>query len=211
MPGYHRSKINGYHNIAKKGQEAALTQKAVEFLLPGIHIDRVVTLDFDHFQDLVNLVGGVPINIEKRMHYTDKAGHLYIDLKPGFKTLNGYDSMTFVRFRHGDSDLQRQERQKQFLAAFKQQAMKNWTKVPALVDEGQKVLGGGLTTDEISSLALFARQLPPGNIQWGQVPVKDIPGSTDLRLDEDKLNDVLIQYRLLGKEKDSAQSQGGQH
>ena len=206
LPGYRAQKINAYHNIAKKGHEAELTQKAVEFLLPGIKIDRVVTLDFDHFQDLVNMVGGVPITIKKRLKYTDKAGGLFIDLKPGFQVLNGYDAMSFVRFRHADSDFVRQERQKEFLLAFKKQALKNWTKVPEIVNEGEKVLGGGLDAEEIASLALFARSVPPENIQWGQVPVFDGPGS-DLTLDRKKLPSVLAQYKLIDASTAKSQSE----
>jgi len=208
LPGYHMQKINAYHNIAKKGHEAELTQKAVEHLLPGVKIDRVVTLDFDHFQNLVDIVGGVPITIEKAMKYTDRAGGLFINLKPGYQILNGYDAMSFVRFRHADSDLERQKRQKQFLLAFKQRALKDWLKVPTIVNEGQKVLGDALTTDEIASIALFARQVPPDNIQWGQIPVKDGPGS-DLTLDEPKLAGVLTQYRLINTHDGASQSSGG--
>ena len=195
LPGYRMQKINAYHNIAKKGHEAELTQAAVEHLLPGVSIDRVVTLDFDHFQNLVDIVGGVPINIERNMNYDDNAGSLHIHLSKGYKVLGGYDAMAYVRFRHADSDLERQKRQKQFLLAFKQKALKEWIKVPDLVNEGEKVLGGALDSDEIASIALFARQVPPQNIQWGQIPVKDGPGS-DLTLDEKNLPAVLAQYRL---------------
>ncbi len=197
LPGYHAEKINAYHNIAKKGHEAELTQEAVEYLLPGIKIDRVVTLDFDSFQDVVNFVGGVPIDVEKALNYDDNAGGLHIHLKKGYQVLNGYDSMAFVRFRHGDSDFMREKRQKQFLLAFKQEALKNWLKVPEIVNRGEKVIGGALTSDEIGSLALFSRSVPPENIQWGQVPVKDIPDSNDLALDKERLPAILAQYRLI--------------
>jgi LCP family protein required for cell wall assembly len=127
LPGYHRLKINAYHNIAKKGHEAELTQRAVEFLLPNVKIDRVVTLDFDAFQQVVNLVGGVPINSEKNLDYDDNAGHLHIHIKKGPQMMNGYNAMCYVRFRHGDSDFARQQRQKQFLMSFKGQVLKDWT------------------------------------------------------------------------------------
>jgi LCP family protein required for cell wall assembly len=209
LPGFKPQKINAYHNIAKKGHEAELTEKAVEFLLPGVRIDRVVTLDFDHFQELVNMVHGVPLTIEKRLKYTDKAGGLFIDLHPGFQILNGYDAMCFVRFRHGDTDFDRQKRQKQFLVAFKQQALKYFLNGPKVVDESAKVLGDALTDDEIGSLALFARSVPPERIEWGQVPVKEIRGSTDLRLDEDKIHDVLAQYRLIEAHDGGVSGSGG--
>jgi len=210
LPGYRAQKINAYHNIAKKGHEAELTQQAVEFLLPGVKIDRVVTLDFDHFQNLVDMVGGVPITIATSMNYDDNAGNLHIHLMKGARVLNGYDSMAFVRFRHADSDLVREERQKQFLLAFKQRAMKDWLKVPQLVNEGQEVLGGALTTDEIASIALFARQVPSQNIQWGQIPVKDTHDHTyDFLVDENKLDSVLTQYRLIDTHDSAASIAGG--
>jgi LCP family protein required for cell wall assembly len=196
LPGHRDQKINGYHNIAKKGHEAELTQQAVEHLLPGVKIDKVVTLDFDHFQDMVNLVGGVPINVEKNLKYDDNAGSLHIHLSKGYQVMNGYNAMCFVRFRHGDTDFERQKRQKQFLASFKQQAIKDWLHMPEIVNEAEKMLGGALRPEEIASLAVFARSVPPENIQWGQIPVVDGPG-TDLLVDEDKLPSVLAQYRLV--------------
>ena len=210
LPGYHRLKINAYHNIAKKGHEAELTQKAVEFLLPGVKIDKVVTLDFDAFQQVVNLVGGVPINSEKKLDYDDNAGHLHIHIKKGFQLMNGYNAMCYVRFRHGDSDFVRQQRQKQFLLAFKGQILKDWTELPTIIDEGVKVIGGALNTDEIASLARFAKSVPPQNIQWGQVPVVDGRGSY-LRIQEDKLPDVLAQYRLLDSDSTPATASGDNH
>ncbi len=169
----------------------------MEFLLPGIHIDRVVTLDFDHFQALVDMVNGVPIDVASPLNYDDNAGHLHIHIPKGYQVLNGYNAMAFVRMRHDSSDFVREQRQKQFLLAFKQQSLKDWEKVPQLVNEGVKVLGDALSEDEIASLALFARKVPPKNIYWGQVPVKDIRHSSDLALDEDKVHDVLVQYRLI--------------
>ncbi len=196
LPGYHRLKINAYHSIAKKGHEAELTQKAVEFLLPGVKIDRVVTLDFDAFQQVVDLVGGVPINADKALNYEDHAGKLFIHIKKGPQLMNGYNAMCFVRFRHADSDLVRQQRQKQFLVSFKNQVIKNWTKLPNIIDQGVKVIGGSLNSDEIVSMAWFSKTVPAQNIQWGQIPVVDGRG-TNLNVDEDKLNDVLAQYYLI--------------
>jgi len=196
MPGYKRMKINAYHELAKKGQEAALTEKAVEYLLPGVKIDRVVTLDFDAFQQMVDLVGGVPLDVVKPLNYDDNAGGLHIHIKQGYQVMNGYTAMGFVRFRHADSDFVRQERQKQFLIAFKNQVLKNWLAIPSIVNEGVDVIGGALNVDEIASLARFAKSVPTQNIQWGQIPVVDGKGSY-LKVVRSKLPQVLAQYRLI--------------
>jgi anionic cell wall polymer biosynthesis LytR-Cps2A-Psr (LCP) family protein len=148
-------------------------------------------------------VGGVPIDVEKNLDYDDNAGHLHIHLKQGFQVLNGYNAMCYVRFRHGDDDLQRQARQKKFLVAFKQQVVHDWLNLPSIVNEGVKVLGGALNNDEIASIAGFAKQVPPQSINWGQVPVTSRRGSGNLFLDKKNLQATLVQYKLVPPNGDS--------
>ncbi|MDR3691937.1 MAG: LCP family protein [Fimbriimonas sp.] len=208
LPGYKRMKINAYHELAKKDQAAELTQQAVEYLLPGVKIDRVVTLDFDAFQQMVDLVGGVPIVVDKKMDYEDNAGNLHIHFKPGYQMMNGYQAMCFVRFRHADSDLVRQQRQKQFLIAFKNQVLKDWLQLPSIVNQGVGVINNALSIDEIASLARFAKAVPPTNIQWGQIPVVDSSGSY-LKVVKSKLPKVLAQYRLIDAPASTSSSDSG--
>jgi LCP family protein required for cell wall assembly len=188
-------KINAYHAIAEPGQEAELTQKAVEHLLPGVSIDRVLTLDYDAFQSVVDMIGGVPVQVDRKMDYDDNAGGLHIHLKPGVANLNGYNAMCYVRYRHGDSDFKRQERQKEFLVAFKNEVLRHPTMIGRVADESMAVLGNSLNANEVASLALFAKDVPPQNIQMGQVPVVEGHG-TGLRIDQEKLPGILAQYNL---------------
>lgn len=167
-PGYRMKKINAYHEVGGK----ELTQDVVERLLQ-IDIDRTMELDYTAFQRVVNLIGGVPIDVPKKMKWTDKAGDLYIDLEPGPQVLNGYNSMCFVRYRHSDSDYERQKRQKDFVVAFKQQLMKRPEMAPAVADESIALLGGALKSEEIVALARFARKVRPDNIKMGMIPVVD--------------------------------------
>jgi polyisoprenyl-teichoic acid--peptidoglycan teichoic acid transferase len=196
LPGYRRMKINAYHAIAEDGQEDDLTRRAVEHLLPGVHIDQVVTLDFEAFQHMVDATGGVTVAIDKAMKYDDFAGDVHVDFKPGIKTLNGYDAMMFVRYRHGDNDFKRQERQKQFMAAFKDSVLQNKAALPAVLNEAMNVLNGALDARQVASLALFARKVRPADIQLGQVPVKSGRG-TYLRVDEEKLAQALTEAGLV--------------
>ena len=96
LPGYGPRKINAYHAEAPKGQGGALMQQAVEFTLPGVSIDKVVTLDYAAFQRLINLVGGVEVKVASHMKYNDNAGGFHIDLKPGTHKLDGYTALCFV-------------------------------------------------------------------------------------------------------------------
>jgi LCP family protein required for cell wall assembly len=201
LPGYGARKINAYHSIAKKGQEDELEKAAVEAILPGVTIDRVITLDYDAFRNMVDAVGGVPVTIDKRMKYDDNAGNVHVNFYPGPKTLNGYDAEMFVRFRHSDDDLHRQDRQRQFLLAFKNAVISHPFALPRVADTAVAVLNRKLTEDEIAALMTFAQHVPQANIQLGQIPVREGRGST-LVVDTDKLDVALAHYGL----KDNYQS-----
>lgn len=195
LPGYRPMKINAYHAIAPDGQQATLTKQAVEYLLPGVQIDRVVTLDFDAFQRMVDVAGGVTVEIEKRMKYDDYAGNVHIDFYPGVKKLDGYEAMMYVRYRHGDNDFKRQERQKQFLASFKGSVLTNVATLPKVLTEAQGVMNNALSTDELAALAFFAKAVPQSSIRLGQIQTRDGRG-TNLLVDQDKLYETLAEFNL---------------
>lgn len=192
LPGYRLQKINGYHVMG--GTE--LAQKAAESVLK-VAIDRTVVLDFESFQRVVNLVGGVEVYVPKVMKWTDKAGDLYIDLKPGRQVLNGYSAMGFVRFRHSDSDYERQKRQKELMVAFKDALMKHKEVAPAVADEAVNLLGGGLKPAEVAALMRFGQRVGQDNIKMGMVPVtegKDSRYGFYMRVDEPKLDETLEEF-----------------
>ena len=203
LPGYRRMKINGYHAIAEPGQEAELTKRAVEHLLPGVAIDRVVTLDYVAFMRAVDLIGGIEVIVPFAMKYTDRAGGLYIDLKEGNRHLDGLKAMGFVRYRKGDpgyrdvTDFDRQENQKKLLVAFRDKSVQQMDRLPQIVQEAKAVFGNALTEDEVAALAFFAKDLPPEKIRIGQIPVRELRGTTNLRVEEETLPDVLQQFNLL--------------
>lgn len=95
-------------------------QKSLEAVrrLTRLKIDHYVTIDYGLFRSFIDRIGGVPVEIEKRMHYEDKAGGLYIDFQPGFHILDGQKSLEYVRFRKdGLGDIGRIARQQKFLKA----------------------------------------------------------------------------------------------
>jgi LCP family protein required for cell wall assembly len=144
--------------------------------LTGLPINYLITVDFHGFKEVVNKLGGVWMDVDRR-YYNKNVGtaatdYANIDLQPGYQRLNGGQALEFVRFRHTDSDLYRVERQQEFVRAFKDQVAQNFsfTKVPGLVNAivhnvevaegGHRVLGG----DEVYSYALFAAGLPHGHL-----------------------------------------------
>jgi len=199
LPGYRKQKINGFHAIGynKGGPEMAkdYAKKAAEGVV-GVKIDRVVVLDFGAFAKMVDLLGGVEVYVPKNMDYDDFAGGLHIHLKQGRQVLGGEDAIGFVRFRHSDSDFQRQARQKDLMMAMKDRALAKWQVAPKIMDESYELLGRALMPKEIASLALFARKVGADNVKMDMVPVIERKGRSTLELDEDKLAEKLEELHM---------------
>ena len=112
---------NGYDKInaayAYGGEE--LTQRTVEDLL-GVRIDHYVIINIHAFQKIVDAIGGIDIDVEKRMYYEDPwddDGGLIIDLRPGRQHMDGKTAVTYVRYRDEEGDIGRVQRQQKFMRA----------------------------------------------------------------------------------------------
>lgn len=195
-PGYRKMKINAYHVVG--GNE--LSKTAVEDML-GVHIDKVMALDFDAFQQMVDLVGGVEVYVSKKMDYDDNAGKLHIHLKPGLQHMNGYNAMCFVRMRHSDSDFMRSQRQHEFIEAFKNTLKHKPLLIQQVAAKAKDALGGVLTMDELVAIADFSRKLSGDNLRMGLVPVVDGEKGTGygwyVDLDTAKLPDALREFHFV--------------
>lgn len=192
VPGHSTRRINAFHSVGG----ADLAKEAVENLI-GVKIDRVIVINYRVFRDMVDLVGGLDIDVEKRLRYEDDRGDLHIDLEPGFQHLDGQKAMEYVRYRR-DSDFNRQERQRNFLVAFKEQATKagNIRKAPELVNKTNELTGYVFSDNELSTLMLFAKEVGTANIHLGMLPVYDA-GNYDLAVELGKLKDTLEEFELI--------------
>ncbi|MCH7944937.1 MAG: LCP family protein [Armatimonadetes bacterium] len=189
-PGYDAMRINAFHAFGGPN----LAQTAVEKLI-GVRIDRVVVVNYGVFQEMVDLVGGIEVDVKKRLKYDDERGNLHIDLHPGKQVLDGYKAMDYVRFR-GDGDFRRQGRQRSFLIAFKDRAIQRWTKLPELVERTRELTGNVFDDRELASLFLFSRRVGSQNIKLGMLPVLE-GENYDLMVDTEKLYDTLKEFELI--------------
>ena len=120
----------------------------------GIPIDFWAMVDLDQFGNLVDAVGGVPIDLPCDMDYEDPEQDLYIHLKKGQQILNGDTAEQYIRFRKGNNgyaqgDIGRVDAMKVFMSALFRQVKNNLSisTVPKLaetainmVDTDMKVL-----------------------------------------------------------------------
>jgi len=194
IPGRGEDKIN--HAFAFGGPE--LSKKTVEQFL-GISISDYIIIDFNGLRDIIDDIGGIPIEIDKRMFYVDHSQNLYVDLKPGIQTLSGKDAISYVRYRSDGGDLHRIERQQKFLRAFAAQITKkeNMFKSPNVMPKLLNCLGTNLSTRQIIGLALNMRKI----YEYGQIRMTYLSGFDEkingvyyMRPNDVKLRDVVNYY-----------------
>ncbi|MGE5370517.1 MAG: LCP family protein [Solirubrobacterales bacterium] len=140
-------KINFAH--AKGGPPLLMETIENEF---GINPEGYVEIDFDAFANVIDILGGVTINVEKRMYYPEEG----IDLFSGKQALNGHDALAYCRFRSdGLGDIGRIERQQKFMrAAVRQYASVDMVlKSPEIIKAIKKNLKTDLSVKELMDLA----------------------------------------------------------
>ncbi len=119
IPGRGKNRVNAAYAFGG----IDLTIETLENFLQ-VPIDYYVNLDFQGFIDIVDAMGGVELEVEQRMWYTDEAGGLRIDISPGEQVLDGEKALDYVRYRHTPrGDIDRVQRQQKFISAAIRQLM----------------------------------------------------------------------------------------
>jgi LCP family protein required for cell wall assembly len=149
-----------------------LTQETVQDFL-GIKLHNYVVVDFQGFKDLVDVIGGVDINVEKRMYYYDPYANFEIDLRPGKQHMDGKTAMQYVRYRDEEGDIGRIRRQQKFIMALYQQiASKNIiAKMPGVSKQIMSMIKTDLSLKEMMELGkVMHDMLEKDGLKMSMVP-----------------------------------------
>ena len=131
-------KINAAIGIGKQEVAKGNLQEPEELsvekvkMLTGLPIHYFMSIDFDGFKEVIDVLGGVDFEVPFNMVYDDPVQNLHINLKAGMQHLDGEAAHDFVRFRQGNpghkgyatGDLGRIEAQQAFLRALVEQKLK---------------------------------------------------------------------------------------
>jgi LCP family protein required for cell wall assembly len=110
-------KLNAVYGI---GGPLLLTNVLKTQVFPALQISHIVDLNFAGFADIVNALGCVDSDVDQRYdNNTAQTDYSSIDIEPGYQPLCGTQALQFVRFRHTDSDIVREARQRDFLGWLK--------------------------------------------------------------------------------------------
>lgn len=169
IPGRGQDKIN--HAFAYGGIE--LTKKSVEEFL-GIKVPYHVVIDIKGLENVINEVGGVTINVEKKMYYVDYSQNLFVDLKPGIQHMAGKDAVSYLRYRADGGDLNRIMRQQNFIQAFGSQitSKENVLHSPGILMKLLSCMDTNLSTRQVLGLALNMRKVN----DFGRIKMTSLAG-----------------------------------
>ncbi len=197
--------INGaYAECGLKGTVETVKQ------MTGLPIHYIVTIDYRGFIQTVDKLGGVWMDVDRR-YFNDNSNpgpegtFPPIDLMPGYQKLGGRAALSFVRYRHTDSDLYRIERQRLFMRAIKERLSSSFKltaipKITGVVRKNVRIAQGGgkaLDPDVFRGWALFGLQLPPGRVFQAKIDGYSGLGTGDdpLRADQSSIQAAIEEFQ----------------
>ena len=149
----------------------------------NVKIDYYVLMNLDAFVQIVDLIGGVEIDVPDEMHYEDEYQDLYIDIKKGKQVLNGEKAEQFVRFRSGwvSADAGRVDAQKLFLSAFVKQFKEKISvgMIDDIVNQVFKNITTNLSAADIVYYAKEALSLDVSKTKFVSIPNGDARENVD--------------------------------
>ena len=146
LPGYGYSKIN--HALAVGGIEYEVE---VVSQFTGVPIDHYVLIDFAGFQDLVDAIGGVTIEVPQDFTAIDTT-----EFQAGEQQMTGEEALSYARHRSdNEGDFGRIERQQQVIRALIREGSR--MDIVTSINELLPAIGDNLRTDlSISQLVNIA-------------------------------------------------------
>lgn len=173
VPGFtsfEAGKLNSVYSLGNPNKQPV--QRVVDCLetVFKVPIDRYVTTSCGDIAEIVDIIGGVPIDMPYTITYeADKI------INEGKQVLNGQQAEWMVRFRHDytEGDIGRMKAQRIFMAAAMAKvcdinSIEMFGYIDKIVD--RQLIGSNLTVDEISKLSDFASTIGMDKITMHMLP-----------------------------------------
>jgi LCP family protein required for cell wall assembly len=210
---YPQEKINAAYTYgAKLGGTKGSMELAAETIehevFPGLgKLNGIIDVNFAGFIGVVDSLGCVYVNVDHRyLHINGEGGELYseINLQPGYQKLCYNNALSYVRYRHGDSDFVRVARQQDFLRNLREQVSPSNVlgQLNHVADAvGKAIVTAGLSSSasqliELAKLVAFSQGKPLRQVKFRALSTNDmIKGGSYVTstpaLEQATLNDFL--------------------
>jgi len=210
IPGYSPNRINsafGVGELEGPGGGPLLAMQTVQYNL-GIRVNDYILIDFSAFIDLIDLIGGVDVNVPQAIYdplYPDmNYGYDPFSIGAGWNHLDGATALKYARSRHSSDDIDRARRQQQVIYAVRDKVVA-YDKIPELalkapqlwaeLDEG---IDTGLSLEQILELAWYVKDIPSENFKngvlgWEYVQPWNYNSASVLVPNREKLGSLLVE------------------
>lgn len=199
IPGYSKDRINAAYAF---GGVQLLDETLRENF--GVEVDGNVQVDFAHFEEIIDLLGGVTMELTAAEARWINSHVAESHVTEGNHLLSGKQALAYVRNRKDvDGDFSRTNRQRKLLRALVQ-AYKNTklTQMLGLLDDILPMISTDISTADLTTYALtLFPMLTSAEIKTRSIPVEDgfsyarVDGKSVLMPDMEKnrqaLSDVL--------------------
>ena len=166
-------KINSAYGMGEKDkrQEYAI-EKVTEIV--GLPVNYYVVINPKAFRNIIDILGGVEINVPQRMYYVDPTQDLVIDLYPGKQRLDGKKAEQFCRFRSGyaSADLGRIDAQQMFMKElFKQKLTPRYIgKIDEIYDEIIDSIDTNIELNDVFTLLPIVKAMTGDSLNTYRLP-----------------------------------------
>jgi len=177
IPGYSDNRMNAAYQLGGMGLLDEVLK--VNF---GIEVDGNVEVDFSGFIEMIDLVGGVDVELsQEEIDYISVSNKN--NFKVGINTLNGRQALTHARNRTvGNSDYERTERQREVLISlFSKAKESNLKTLLALAEKSCDIITTDMSKKEILGYVYNIFSLDIENIQNYRIPQDGAYSSARIR------------------------------
>lgn len=179
IPGFGVDRINQAYYFGQvyeyPGGGPRLAQETVEALL-GVPLDYYVTVDFQSFEDAVNLIGGIVLDVPEAIDDPDYPDNCYgyepFTIRAGRQRLDGAAALKYARTRATlGGDVDRAGRQQAVLMAVRDQIL-SLNQLPRLIAQSPALwrtfrqhVKTNLPLEDALELALLLQEIPADKIR----------------------------------------------
>jgi polyisoprenyl-teichoic acid--peptidoglycan teichoic acid transferase len=177
---YYPRKVNAAYTLGSQeggtDRGAELTVQTLERLL-HVKVNGVIDVTFKGFIGVVDTLGCVYVNVDHRYfnepNGSPETNYSAINLQPGYQKLCYENALSYVRYRHKDSDFVRVARQQDFIRDLREQVPVG--NLVNEIDTVSKAVGKAITSTfhasagqliELAELVVFSQQKPLRQVKF---------------------------------------------
>jgi LCP family protein required for cell wall assembly len=175
---------SGYENPGDKKINAIYSSVGIKGLMKSVEnimeipVHNYVTVDYEAVENVVDIIGGVEVDVPFHMEYEDPYDNppLKIDIPAGTQVLDGEHALQYLRFRHNndmttgykDGDIGRIKAQQEFVKSAIKKSLS--FKLPVVVKETYSHIKTDLSLSDMLLLASDAVNFSTDKLETAILP-----------------------------------------